>query len=140
MLAAQKYSTSAPWTEAAPLHSFVCPVYNTPRKYLDELLDSFGPQKQGAWELILCDDGSTSAETREWLESLDYILQSGGPAKVERLLRELTLHAKQAGVKLPFTANTRFSPTGRTRIGHSPPSVCICGLTRPSTKVAATLP
>ena len=29
-------------------------------------------------------------ETREWLDSLDYVLQSGGPAKVARLLRELT--------------------------------------------------
>ena len=28
-------------------------------------------------------------ETREWLESLDYVLQSGGPARVSRLLREL---------------------------------------------------
>ena len=34
-----------------------------------------------------------AAETREWLDSLDYVLQSGGPAKVARLLRELTLHA-----------------------------------------------
>ena len=25
-------------------------------------------------------------ETREWLESLDYVLQSGGPARVGRLL------------------------------------------------------
>ncbi len=32
-------------------------------------------------------------ETREWLESLDYVLQSGGPQKVKRLLRELALHA-----------------------------------------------
>jgi hypothetical protein len=39
---------------------------------------------------------------------------------------------------LPFTAITRRSPAGRTRIGHSPPMVCICGLTRPSTKLAAT--
>ena len=29
-------------------------------------------------------------ETREWLESLDYVLQSGGPARVGRLLRELS--------------------------------------------------
>ena len=33
-------------------------------------------------------------ETREWLDSLDYVLQSGGPAKVARLLRELTIHAR----------------------------------------------
>jgi len=52
-----------------------------------------------------------ATETREWLESLDYVLQSGGPAKVTRLLRELTIHARQNGVKLPFTANTPYINT-----------------------------
>jgi pyruvate dehydrogenase E1 component len=47
-------------------------------------------------------------ETREWLDSLDYVLQHGGPARVGRLLRELGLHALKAGVKLPFTANTPY--------------------------------
>src|ERR1043165_665284 len=45
-------------------------------------------------------------ETREWLESLDYVLQSGGPARVGRLLREWGDHARRKGVKQPFTANT----------------------------------
>jgi pyruvate dehydrogenase E1 component len=52
-----------------------------------------------------------ATETREWLDSLDYVLQSGGPAKVARLLRELTVHARQNGVKLPFTANTPYINT-----------------------------
>jgi pyruvate dehydrogenase E1 component len=52
-----------------------------------------------------------SIETREWLDSLDYVLQSGGPAKVARLLRELSLHATESGVKLPFTANTPYINT-----------------------------
>src|SRR5436309_3007493 len=52
-----------------------------------------------------------AVETREWLESLDYVLQSGGPGKVARLLRELTVHARQNGVKLPFTANTPYINT-----------------------------
>src|SRR4051812_7863272 len=50
-------------------------------------------------------------ETREWLDSLDYVLQSGGPVKVQRLLRELTLHASENGVKIPFTANTPYINT-----------------------------
>ncbi len=50
-------------------------------------------------------------ETREWLDSLDYVLQSGGATKVARLLRELTIHARQNGVKLPFTANTPYINT-----------------------------
>ena len=52
-----------------------------------------------------------AVETREWLDSLDYVLQSGGPAKVARLLRELTIHATENGVKLPFTANTPYINT-----------------------------
>jgi len=50
-------------------------------------------------------------ETREWLESLDYVLQHGGPARVGRLLRELGIHAQKNGVKLPFTANTAYINT-----------------------------
>src|SRR5918994_1017380 len=47
-------------------------------------------------------------ETREWLESLDYVLQSGGPVRVSRLLRDLSDHARRHGVKQPFTANTPY--------------------------------
>src|SRR3954467_15595247 len=50
-------------------------------------------------------------EIREWLESLDYVLQSGGPARVGRLLRELGDHAGRKGVKQPFTANTAYINT-----------------------------
>src|SRR3954451_15985136 len=52
-----------------------------------------------------------AVETREWLDSLDYVLQSGGAVKVQRLLRELTLHATENGVKIPFTANTPYINT-----------------------------
>ncbi len=52
-----------------------------------------------------------ATEAREWLDSLDYVLQTGGPAKVARLLRDLTIHARQNGVKLPFTANTPYLNT-----------------------------
>jgi pyruvate dehydrogenase E1 component len=50
-------------------------------------------------------------ETREWLESLDYVLQSGGPARVGRLLGLLEDHARRSGIKLPFTANTPYINT-----------------------------
>src|SRR5947209_8277530 len=52
-----------------------------------------------------------AVERREWLDSLDYVLQSGGPVKVQRLLRELTLHATENGVKIPFTAHTPYVNT-----------------------------
>ncbi len=50
-------------------------------------------------------------ETREWLESLDYVLQHGGAARVGRLLHDLGEHARQLGVSLPFTANTPYVNT-----------------------------
>jgi pyruvate dehydrogenase E1 component len=50
-------------------------------------------------------------ETREWLDSLDYVLQTGGPERVARLLQQLSIHAQRAGVRLPFTANTPYINT-----------------------------
>jgi pyruvate dehydrogenase E1 component len=50
-------------------------------------------------------------ERREWLDSLDYVLQTSGPVKVARLLRELAQHAVGNGVKLPFSANTPYINT-----------------------------
>ena len=50
-------------------------------------------------------------ETREWLESLDYVLQTGGPARVSKLLRDLADHARRHGVRQPFTANTPYINT-----------------------------
>jgi GT2 family glycosyltransferase len=53
----------------APLISFVCPMFNTPPAYLDDLVASFRAQAPGFAELVLSDDGSTSAETAKWLSA-----------------------------------------------------------------------
>jgi pyruvate dehydrogenase E1 component len=50
-------------------------------------------------------------ETQEWLESLDHVLQTGGPERVRRLLQQLQVHAQQAGIELPFSANTPYINT-----------------------------
>jgi pyruvate dehydrogenase E1 component len=51
-------------------------------------------------------------ETREWLDSLDYVLSQGGPERAGRLLQQLSLHARRAaGVNLPFTATTPYQNT-----------------------------
>lgn len=47
-------------------------------------------------------------ERKEWLESLEYILQSGGPERVRELLTDLNTYAHESGVDLPFTANTPY--------------------------------
>ncbi|MCW8848477.1 MAG: pyruvate dehydrogenase (acetyl-transferring), homodimeric type [Melioribacteraceae bacterium] len=50
-------------------------------------------------------------ETREWLESLEFVLQSSGPERVKQLLHDLDTYAHEAGVELPFTANTPYINT-----------------------------
>ena len=49
-----------------------------------------------------------SLETVEWLESLDYVLEHSGPARVRQLLEGLWDHARQRGVPLPFGTNTPY--------------------------------
>ncbi|MGE5497738.1 MAG: pyruvate dehydrogenase (acetyl-transferring), homodimeric type [Syntrophothermus sp.] len=50
-------------------------------------------------------------ETREWLESLDYVMYHSGPERVQELLRELQIYARTKGVQIPFTANTPYINT-----------------------------
>src|SRR5690554_5563669 len=50
-------------------------------------------------------------ETREWLYSLDYVLQNGGPERVRELLQQLQIRAHKAGVHIPFSANTPYINT-----------------------------
>jgi len=57
-------------------------------------------------------NGLEVLETREWIDSLDYVLSSGGPERAGRLLQQLSLHARrEAGVNLPFTATTPYQNT-----------------------------
>jgi pyruvate dehydrogenase E1 component len=57
-------------------------------------------------------NGSEVLETREWLDSLDYVLSKGGPDRAGRLLQQLSLHARRAaGVNLPFSATTPYQNT-----------------------------
>ncbi len=50
-------------------------------------------------------------ETREWLYSLDYVLEHSGPERVKELLQELQIRAHKAGVEIPFSANTPYINT-----------------------------
>ena len=57
-------------------------------------------------------NGLEVLETREWLDSLDYVLSKGGPERAGRLLQQLSLHARrEAGVNLPFSATTPYQNT-----------------------------
>ncbi len=54
---------------------------------------------------------SDPAETAEWVESLQYVLDSKGPDRVHHLLSVLDEVAARQGVPLPFTANTPYINT-----------------------------
>jgi pyruvate dehydrogenase E1 component len=50
-------------------------------------------------------------EQREWLESLDYVIEQGDRGRVQRLLAHLRDRAREAGVGLPFSAVTPYVNT-----------------------------
>ena len=50
-------------------------------------------------------------ELREWLESLDYVLANRSPEQVRAFMGQLQLHVQQAGIPLPFSANTPYINT-----------------------------
>jgi pyruvate dehydrogenase E1 component len=50
-------------------------------------------------------------ETREWVESLDYVIQQGGASRVRNLLRSLREHAQVAGMRIPSVVGTPYVNT-----------------------------
>jgi pyruvate dehydrogenase E1 component len=54
---------------------------------------------------------SDPAETAEWLESLQYALETKGPERVAYLLSKLNVAAHRLGVEAPFSATTPYINT-----------------------------
>ncbi len=52
-----------------------------------------------------------AVETREWIESLDYVIRQGDRGRTLRLLQALRARARQSGVRLPFTPSTPYINT-----------------------------
>lgn len=52
-----------------------------------------------------------AVETREWLESLDYVVAQGDRGRTLRLLDALRARAREAGVREPFSATTPYVNT-----------------------------
>src|SRR5437868_3315935 len=50
-------------------------------------------------------------ETREWLDSMEYVLRHGGQDRAGRLLQELRGYLSRQGIKQPFTATTPYYNT-----------------------------
>src|SRR5712692_8904084 len=51
------------------------------------------------------------AETREWLDALESVLQTSGPDRARFLLTQLKNKANIGGVSVAFTANTPYINT-----------------------------
>jgi len=45
-------------------------------------------------------------ETREWIESMDWVLQHSGRERARELLEDLQIHARKHGVDIPYSADT----------------------------------
>jgi pyruvate dehydrogenase E1 component len=50
-------------------------------------------------------------ETREWLDSLSAVIGAEGGERAHFLLEQLISHARQAGIDVPFSANTAYVNT-----------------------------
>ncbi|MDA8343890.1 MAG: pyruvate dehydrogenase (acetyl-transferring), homodimeric type [Thermaerobacter sp.] len=56
-------------------------------------------------------DAQFDVELQEWLESLDYVIQEGDPARVQRLLRRLRIRALREGIVEPALPTTPYINT-----------------------------
>src|SRR6266581_35648 len=93
------------WTAPCPLRQ-----QNSSQLTIIKHLALIGTEKPDVAETQT--DGLEVLETREWLDSLDYVLSKGGPERAGRLLQQLSLHARRAaGVNLPFIATTPYQNT-----------------------------
>jgi pyruvate dehydrogenase E1 component len=50
-------------------------------------------------------------ETREWLDALSAVIGAEGPERAHFLLEQLLEHSRQAGIDMPFSANTGYVNT-----------------------------
>ena len=82
-----------------------------------------GGRQMAQVESVNTRDGDVDpAETAEWLESLQYVLETKGPDRVRYLLSDArTRTAYRQGVQLPFSSNTPYINTdpGRSAAGLS---------------------
>ena len=51
------------------------------------------------------------AEDREWIESLEYVIENSGRERASELLRKLRIYSQRKGVRIPYTSNTPYVNT-----------------------------
>ena len=50
-------------------------------------------------------------EDREWIESLEYVIENSGRERASDLLRKLRIYSQKKGVEIPYAANTPYVNT-----------------------------
>src|SRR5271154_2001277 len=56
-------------------------------------------------------DDPDPTQTREWLESIDSVLNAKGPQRAHYLIEKVVDHARRSGASLPYRANTAYVNT-----------------------------
>ena len=51
------------------------------------------------------------AENREWIDSLEYVIENSGRERASELLRKLRIYSQKKGVNIPYAANTPYVNT-----------------------------
>ena len=64
-----------------------------------------------ATEHSLDEDDVEVAETQEWIEALDEVIEAQGPERAQYLLKKLQERGHERALDLPFTANTPYVNT-----------------------------
>ena len=57
------------------------------------------------------DSSSEELESKEWLDSLAYVIENSGSERTSRLLEELSEHARQQGVQVSSNVHTPYANT-----------------------------
>ncbi len=87
----EQYIFTTQELEYKPLISIITPTYNTPKKYLREMLESVLTQTYDNWELCIADDASSKQETLDVLHSIE-----GGDRRIKINYRDLNGHISEA--------------------------------------------
>ena len=63
-------------------------------------------------------------ETREWMDSMEAVIEREGPERAHFILEKLMEHAHSVGDALPYAANTGYLNTVPTELEEAPPQGC----------------
>ena len=66
------------------------------------------------------------AETREWLDSLEYVLENEGVERANFLLERLSARMTRTGARLPYTITTPYRKSTNTH----PDFLCLFSFAR----------